>query len=95
MDIEALKANFDYLLFERIDQEQNEYRFYYLAWQPSLFDEGVIVRIAGRKWDGQQQIFAPLPYPAFEEAWPAIRAIIHKQLRNGYRIVDAAIQIAS
>jgi hypothetical protein len=53
MEIEAFKANFDYLLFERIRQGQNEYRFYYLAWQPSLFDEGVIVRIAGRKLDGR------------------------------------------
>jgi len=56
-----------------------------------LFDEGVIVRIAGRKLDGRQQIFAPLPYPTFEEAWPAIRAIIRKRLRNGYQIVDAEV----
>lgn len=91
MEIEAFKVNFDYLLFERIRQEQNEYRFYYLAWQPSLFDQGVIVRIAGRKLDGRQQIFAPLPYPTFEEAWPAIRTIICRRLRNGYRIVDSAI----
>ena len=59
-----------------------------------MFDEGVIVRIAGRKLDGRQQIFAPLPYPTFEEAWPAIRAIIRKRLRNGYQIVDAEVQAA-
>ena len=87
MELEDLKANFEYLLFERVNQTENEYRFYYLAWQPSLFDDGVVVRIAGRKRDGRQQVMAPLPYATFEEAWPAIRAIIRKRLRHGYRIV--------
>lgn len=87
MDIETLKANFDFLLFERINPVQNEYRFYYLGWQPSLFDEGVVVRIAGRKLDGRQQVMAPLPYASFEEAWPTIRALIRKRLRHGYQMV--------
>jgi hypothetical protein len=46
MDVEALKTNFDYLLFERVNPAQNEYRFCYLAWQPSLFEDGVVVRTA-------------------------------------------------
>lgn len=88
MDIEGLKTNFGYLLFERSNPAQNEYRFYYVAWQPSLFDDGVVVRIAGRKLDGRQQVLAPLPYPSFESPWPLIRRLIRTRLRHGYRIVD-------
>jgi len=53
MEIEALKANFDYLRFERMNPAQNEYRFYYLAWQPSLLDDGFVMQIAGRQRDGR------------------------------------------
>lgn len=88
MDIDDLKSDFTHLYFERIDPECNEYRFYYLGWQPTLFHTGAVVRIAGRVRDGRQQILAPLPYPSLDEAWPFIRATIRKRLRNGYIIVD-------
>jgi predicted DNA-binding WGR domain protein len=87
MDIDALRPNFTYLLLERVNRDKNELRFYYVAWQPSLFAEGAVVRIYGRK-DGQRRILAPLPYPSLEEAWPLIRTIIRLRLRHGYRIVE-------
>ena len=39
MDIDHLQHGFTYLLLERVNAEKNENRFYYLAWQPSLFEE--------------------------------------------------------
>lgn len=86
-DIELLRENFSHLLFERIDRTKNEYRFYYLSWQPTLFDEHAVVRIAGRNVDGRCRVMAPVPFDSFDEAWPYIRSIIRKRLRNGYRIV--------
>jgi hypothetical protein len=54
MDVDALRPGFTYLLLERVDLEKNENRFYYLAWQPSLFDQGVVMRMYGRK-DGPRR----------------------------------------
>ena len=49
MDVEVLRRGFTYLLFERVNREKNEARFYYLAWQPTLFEQGAVVRIFGRR----------------------------------------------
>ena len=87
MDIEALRTDFTHLYFERIDPARNEYRFYYLGWQRTLFHAGAVVRIAGRLQNGHQRILAPLPYRSLDEAWYFIRATIRKRLRNGYTIV--------
>jgi hypothetical protein len=88
MAIAVLKAQFDYLLFERVNPAQNVYRFSSLAWQPSLVEDGVVVRIAGRKLNGRQQVLALLSYSSLEAAWPLIRRIIHTWLRHGYRMVE-------
>jgi predicted DNA-binding WGR domain protein len=87
MDIDCLRHGFTYLLLERVDLEQNANRFYYLAWQPSLFAEGTIVRSYGRK-DGQRRTLTPLPYSSLDEAWPLIRAILRRRLRHGYKIIE-------
>jgi predicted DNA-binding WGR domain protein len=63
MDIDRLQHRFTYWLLEWINPEQNENRFYYLAWQPSLFAEGAIVRSYGRK-DGRRPRL-------FGAAWPS------------------------
>lgn len=86
MDVEALREGLTYLLFERVNRERNEARFYYLAWQPTLFAQGSVVRIYGRK-GGRRRIMAPVPYPSLDDAWPMIRAIIRRRLRHGYRLV--------
>jgi len=84
--IDHLKNNFTYLLFKKIDPQQNMDRFYYLAWQRTLLGEGCIVRYYGRN-GGQQHVLAPESYPNFDRAWPALRKIIQRRLRNGYQIV--------
>jgi predicted DNA-binding WGR domain protein len=87
MDVDALRPGFTYLLLERVDLEKNENRFYYLAWQPSLFDQGVVVRMYGRK-DGPRRKLSPLPYPSLADAWPLMRSIIRRRLRHGYQIKE-------
>jgi predicted DNA-binding WGR domain protein len=87
MDIDHLQHGFTYLLLERVNPEKNENRFYYLAWQPSLFADGAIVRSYGRK-NGQRRTLTPLPYSSLAEAWTLIRTIVRRRLRNGYKIVE-------
>lgn len=87
MDIVHLRPGFTYLLLERVNPEKNENRFYYLAWQPSLFADGAVVRSYGRK-DGPRRTLTPIPYPSLTEAWPLIRAILRRRLRHGYKIVE-------
>lgn len=62
MDIDQLQHGFTYLLLERISPEKNENRFYSLAWQPSLFAEGAIVRSYGRK-HSHRGTLTPRSYP--------------------------------
>lgn len=88
MEIEHLRDGFTYLLLERVNPAKNENRFYYLAWQPSLFAAGAVMRSYGRK-DGRRRTLAPLVYDSFEEAWPVIRAILRRRLRHGYRVVGS------
>ena len=71
MAIDQLQHGFTYLLLERVNPEKNENRFYYLAWQPSLFAEGAVVRRYGRK-DGQRRTLSPLPSPTLRSARPGL-----------------------
>ena len=87
VDINSLKRGFQYLLFERTNREKNEFRYYYLGWQPSLYDRGTVVRMYGRR-NGQSRTMAPAPYPTLDDAWPLIRSIIRTRLRHGYTIVE-------
>lgn len=74
------------MIFERVNGVRNEQRWYYLGWQASLLDEGVVVRFYGRKGGFQRQ--APLrAFGSLEAAWPFIRQLIRRRLRRGYRIV--------
>jgi predicted DNA-binding WGR domain protein len=89
MDVDALLPGFTYLLFERINPAENEARFYYIAWEPTLFEAGAVVRIYGRK-GGRRRVMAPVPYPSLEAAWSFIRAIIRRRLRHGYKLIKPA-----
>jgi predicted DNA-binding WGR domain protein len=80
--------DFCFVLFERIDVEQNEQRYYLVAWQPTLFGWGV-VRIWGRK--GETQNLRAEPFPSLAEAWPVIRGHIRARLRHGYRIAREGV----
>jgi predicted DNA-binding WGR domain protein len=77
-------ANFQYVLFDRTNPEQNEYRYYYIAWLPLLFGQAM-VRIYGRR--GQTQRELATYFDSLEEAWPEIRKHIKRRLNHGYRVV--------
>jgi len=85
-DLDNLREGFTHVVFHRIHPEKNEARFYYLAWQPALFDGWAIVRIYGRcgAW---HRLLPPLHFPSLEEAWPTIRAIIRRRLGHGYELL--------
>ncbi len=87
MVLDALRSGFTYVRLERIDAEKNEYRYYSLSWEPTLIDKGAVVRRYGRL-NGQTHVLAPEPFLSLEEAWPYIRSIMRRRLRNGYRIVQ-------
>src|SRR5262245_54943085 len=88
MDWSNPPAGFTHILFDRVDPEKNEDRFYYITYQPTLFDSGAVVSLWGRK--GGWQRMAARPAPSLSEAWPTIRASIRKRLLHGYRIVAPA-----
>ena len=77
-------ADFKYIFFERVNPVENEDRYYYLAWQVTLWGWSV-VRIYGRR--GGQQNAQAEPFDSLAEAWPTIRKHIRTRLRHGYRIV--------
>ena len=78
--------DFQYVLFERVNPERNEDRFYYLGFMPAL--EGLaIVRVYGRKGE-MQRVLPPLPFDSLEAAWPTLRRCIETRLRRNYTIVQ-------
>jgi predicted DNA-binding WGR domain protein len=84
---ETPPVDFRFILFERVNPAKNEHRYYYLGWQPTLVDQGAVVRLFGRKGDTQRMI-SPQPFTSLEEAWPLIRTIIRTRLNHGYRVVQ-------
>jgi len=84
----APRENFRHLLFDRVNPAKGEDRFYYLAWQSTLFDAGAVVRVYGRKGSGQRVLISP--FSSLTEAWPTIRRHIRTRLRHGYRLLSLA-----
>jgi len=82
-------ASFCYALFERVNPARNEARFYYVSWQATLFDDGAVVRLWGRKGETQSELATP--FPSLAEAWPMLRRLLRSRLRRGYRVVEAAM----
>jgi hypothetical protein len=47
--VETLAGFRAYVRFQSTDPQQNRLRFYDLRWQPTLFGDGALVRVWGRK----------------------------------------------
>lgn len=86
MNWEVPPAGFRFVLFDRTEPGQNVYRYYLVAWWPTLFEEGAVVRAYGRK--GISQTVRLTPFASLAEAWPFLRATTKARLRHGYRVVD-------
>lgn len=93
-------VDFGEVCFDRTDPAVNARRFYRVSWEPTLLDDGAVVRTYGRK--GCWKRVAVTPFPSLEVAWPftpalaaepragaSVRPIIQTRLRHGYRIVGS------
>ncbi len=84
-DWESPPADFSFVLLDRTEPAKNAQRFYLVGWLPTLFDEGAVVRLYGRK--GTTQRARATPFPSIIEAWPLIRSVIKTRLRHGYQVI--------
>ena len=84
----ALGAVLGFAQFVRLlslDPARNRYRFYSLTWQPCLWGGGALVRAWGRL--GTPGHAATTFYPDRPSAEAAIRRLLRRRLRHGYRVV--------
>ena len=82
----AAVVRFDqYARLLSLDPGRNRYRFYSLTWQPGLWGGGALVRAWGRLGTPGRSLTAF--YPDRGAADPAIRALLRRRLRHGYRVV--------
>ena len=80
-------TDFKSAMLTRINPEKNEARFYYVAYQPTLFHPGAVVRMYGRMGEWQR-VLSPIPFNDLAEAWPLISRVVRTRLRHGYRLVE-------
>jgi len=93
IDIDTLKEGFTWLILKRIDPTQNVFRYYAIGWQETLFGWAVL-RVYGRL-GADKRILDPLYFDSLEDAWPTIRQIIKKRLRNGYVLAQELTEAES
>ena len=87
MDWEHCPDTFGYVRFERCALQDNANRYYILAWQPTLFGTGAVVRQFGRKGQSQRMLFNE--FSSLDTAWPFIRAVIRARLRHHYQLTSS------
>ena len=75
-----------YVRFESRDPEANRDRYYDLLWQPTLFGEGALVRVWGRR--GQSARSRVRTYPDRTCAQRDVRQLVRLRLRHGYQVTD-------
>jgi hypothetical protein len=59
MDFEQAPDRFGYVVFDRTDRDADARRFYMIAWQSTLLDDGAVVRTFGRKGRWRRVITTP------------------------------------
>ncbi len=84
--VETLSGFRAYVRFQSNDPQQNRLRFYDLRWQPTLFGEGALVRVWGRR--GQPGTVRATVYPDRDHAQAAIRSLVRRRLAHGYHVID-------
>ena len=75
-----------YVRFESRDPNENRDRYYDLLWQPTLFGEGALVRVWGRR--GQSATTKVTTYPDRGCAQDDVRQLVRMRLRHGYQVTD-------
>ena len=75
-----------FVRLESRDPEANRDRYYDLLWQPTLFGEGALVRVWGRRGHSattRVRVFADRVC-----AQKDVRRLVRLRLRHGYRVTD-------
>ena len=75
-----------YVRFESRDPKANRDRYYDLLWQPTLFGDGALVRVWGRR--GQSATTRVTTYPDRACALKDVRQLVRLRLRHGYQVTD-------
>ena len=75
-----------FVRFESRAPECNRDRYYHVLWQPTLFGEGALVRVRGRR--GQSATTRARTYPDRAEAHTDVRRLVRTRLRHGYSVTD-------
>ena len=75
-----------YVRFESVDAAENRRRVYDLAWQPTLFGDGALVRTWGRQ--GQPGTTRATFYPDRACAMAEVRQVVRRRLQHGYHVTD-------
>ena len=75
MDFEQAPDSFGYVVFDRTDRDANARRFYMIAWQSTLLDDGAVVRTFGRKgrWKRCSRPLSPRSAPPGPSSKPRSR----------------------
>ena len=84
-------------IFHRVDPEENELRFYYVAIQPSLLDtagQWSVLRFYGR-FDGAQHEMAPMQFNDWETAKAFATRLIRTRVRRGYTMLPESSAMPS
>ncbi len=85
VDWREAQEDFRSVRLEKIDGGQNAHRYYQVCFQPTLLDEGAVLRMYGRK--GGQQRLLITPATNLVQAWPLIRRTVQRRLQHGYQVV--------
>ena len=75
-----------YVRFESRDPGTNRDRYYDVLWQPTLFGEGALVRVWGRR--GQSATTRVTTFPDRTCAATQVRQLVRTRLRHGYHVTD-------
>jgi len=75
-----------YLRLAHRDPGLQQQRFYVLAWQPGLFGEGALLRSWGLAGAAGRTLMTR--YQDRRSAQPVIERLVHRQLRQGYRVIE-------
>jgi predicted DNA-binding WGR domain protein len=73
----------------KVDLEREEYRWYVIAWEPTLFGNWAVVRSWGRMGTNWAQCKSEM-FDDNDTACTEAEAQTEKRLRRGYRLVEPA-----
>src|SRR5438874_963186 len=75
-----------FLRLESVDPTRNRARYYELAWQPTLWGTGALVRHWGRMGTaGRTQVLLEADRPRITKA---VERLVVRRVRHGYQLTD-------